>query len=252
MTTRTDRKQVEALLRASRAVLAYSSFEESARRIFDEARQITGATAGYVALLSEDGSENEVLFLDSGGLDCSVDPSLPMPIRGLRATAFSSGKSVYHNDFMRSEWARFLPEGHVLLRNVMFAPLVIDHRTVGIMGLANKPEGFTDRDAEMASAFAEFASIALYNSRTLDRLRATVEDLQKALAEVKTLRGIIPICAKCKQVRDDAGFWTRVEEYIAAHTDADFSHGLCPDCYRETMAELLDEHIHGSGERDRE
>ena len=54
--------------------------------------------------------------------------------------------------------------------------------------------------------------------------------LESALAEVKTLRGILPICAHCKRVRNDAGSWQQVEEYVHEHTDADFSHGICPQC----------------------
>ena len=66
--------------------------------------------------------------------------------------------------------------------------------------------------------------------------------LQAALAEVKTLSGIIPICAGCKKIRDDKGFWNQVEAYIQTRSLATFSHGLCPDCterlYPELAAEL--------------
>lgn len=57
--------------------------------------------------------------------------------------------------------------------------------------------------------------------------------LQSALAEVKTLRGIIPICAYCKKIRDDQGYWNQVEAYVARHTEADFSHGVCPSCAKK-------------------
>lgn len=57
--------------------------------------------------------------------------------------------------------------------------------------------------------------------------------LQKALDEIKTLRGIIPICSHCKQIRDDEGMWKRIEEYIHAHSEARFSHGICPDCMKK-------------------
>ena len=57
-----------------------------------------------------------------------------------------------------------------------------------------------------------------------------IEDLQRALAEVKRLSGLLPICAGCKRVRDDTGYWNEVEQYISAHTDAEFTHSLCPDC----------------------
>ncbi|MGO8806744.1 MAG: PAS domain S-box protein, partial [Candidatus Bathyarchaeia archaeon] len=80
--------EISALLTASRAVLQNKEFPDSARAIFDTCKELIGATAGYVALLSKNGKENEVLFLDSGGRPCTVNPSLPMPIRGLRAEAY--------------------------------------------------------------------------------------------------------------------------------------------------------------------
>ncbi len=64
-------------------------------------------------------------------------------------------------------------------------------------------------------------------------------ELQGALAEIKTLRGFIPICASCKKIRDDEGYWDQLEAYLGKHTDAVFSHGLCPDCVEKFRAELL-------------
>jgi PAS domain S-box-containing protein len=174
--------EISALLEASKAVLIHRDFNKSARAIFDSCKNLLGATAGYVALLSKDAQKNEVLFLDSGGLPCTVDPSLPMPIRGLRAEAYSSGKAVYCNDFSNSEWVKLMPKGHVELKNVLFAPLIIDNKTVGIIGLANKPSPFTKRDAQMASAFGEIASVALMNSQMLEKLEKN-EDLLRLNAE---------------------------------------------------------------------
>jgi DNA-binding response OmpR family regulator len=59
-----------------------------------------------------------------------------------------------------------------------------------------------------------------------------IQDLEKAFAEIKTLKGFIPICASCKKIRDDEGFWKQLEAYITEHTNAVFSHGLCPECAR--------------------
>lgn len=55
-------------------------------------------------------------------------------------------------------------------------------------------------------------------------------ELREALAEVKTLSGLLPICANCKQIRDDKGYWSSVEKYISNHSEAEFTHGICPDC----------------------
>lgn len=65
-----------------------------------------------------------------------------------------------------------------------------------------------------------------------------IEDLQKALSEVKTLRGLIPICANCKNIRDDKGFWREIELYIREHSDARFTHGICPDCREELYPDV--------------
>lgn len=155
--------ETSALLECSQAIFIHSEFEQTACCIFDAAKDLIGATAGYVALLSEDGMENEVLFLDDGGLPCTVDPTLPMPIRGLREKAYRTCKAVFENSFSNSKWMAFMPKGHVTLDNVLFTPLQIEGKARGLIGLANKPGGFTENDARMLTTFGEFAAIALRN-----------------------------------------------------------------------------------------
>jgi membrane protein implicated in regulation of membrane protease activity len=66
-------------------------------------------------------------------------------------------------------------------------------------------------------------------------------ELQQTIDEVKTLQGIIPICASCKKIRDDSGYWQQVEAYVKNHSDAEFSHGICPECVNELYPDLYDE-----------
>ena len=73
---------------------------------------------------------------------------------------------------------------------------------------------------------------------TLRRLNA---ELESALREIKTLQGIIPICCHCKKIRDDTGFWNQVEAYISEHSQAQFSHGICPDCMKREFPEYCEE-----------
>lgn len=77
-----------------------------------------------------------------------------------------------------------------------------------------------------ASAF----SVTLFMSLLLSDLRLRNRQLQSALDEVQVLSGLLPICSSCKKIRDDAGYWTKLETYISQHSGAQFSHGLCPDC----------------------
>ena len=75
---------------------------------------------------------------------------------------------------------------------------------------------------------------------TMLELQQTNRELGKALSEIKTLKGIIPICANCKKIRDDQGYWNQLEQYMAAHFDAEFSHGLCPQCAEELYPEITE------------
>jgi PAS domain S-box-containing protein len=146
------------------------SFHKITRRIFDKCCELTGATSGYIALLSPDGEENDVLFLEAGGLPCSVDPELSMPIRGLRAEAYKLNRAVYENEFEKSQWMAFMPDGHVVLENVLFAPLVVGGRSLGLIGIANKLGGFDETDARIAQMMGDIAASALENQLILEEL----------------------------------------------------------------------------------
>lgn len=67
-----------------------------------------------------------------------------------------------------------------------------------------------------------------------------ISQLQDALARIKTLRGLIPICAGCKKIRDDRGYWHQVERYITEHSEAEFSHGMCPECIKRYYPEFYE------------
>lgn len=71
------------------------------------------------------------------------------------------------------------------------------------------------------------------------QIRQQSASLEKALGEIKELRGIIPICAGCKKIRNDSGYWDQVETYIEAHTRAEFSHGICGDCMKRLYPEYI-------------
>jgi hypothetical protein len=65
-----------------------------------------------------------------------------------------------------------------------------------------------------------------------------IQELTQALAHVKTLSGLLPICASCKKIRDDKGYWSGVESYITRHSEALFSHGICPECEKKMYEDL--------------
>ena len=92
----------------------------------------------------------------------------------------------------------------------------------------------------LAILFAWSWSLRRRVKRRTAELSAANEELYKALAEVKQLSGFIPICASCKKIRDDKGYWNQIETYISQHSEAQFSHGICPDCMKKLYPELAD------------
>ena len=73
-----------------------------------------------------------------------------------------------------------------------------------------------------------------------EKLEDRVQELEQALAEVEQLQGLLPICSYCKKVRDDQNYWQQVEEYLSHRTELQFSHGVCPHCYKKEIAPQLE------------
>lgn len=80
--------------------------------------------------------------------------------------------------------------------------------------------------------------IAMVKHEAAKERESLIAQLQKALQEVKTLTGLLPICASCKKIRNDDESWQQIEDYIASHSDADFTHGICPECAHRLYPEL--------------
>ena len=103
-----------------------------------------------------------------------------------------------------------------------------------------KPPTTPEIERAIIIAMARFADLV-----ELRRLNAELairnQELQEALAKVRTLRGLLPICASCKKIRNDQGYWQQVEVYVRDHSEAEFSHCLCPDCARKLYPELYED-----------
>lgn len=94
----------------------------------------------------------------------------------------------------------------------------------------------TTVSGEVAGRMASFVDITKRKEIEVDREKL-IEKLQKAIDKIRTLKGIIPICASCKKIRDDKGYWNQIEVYIKEHSEADFSHGICPDYAKKLYPE---------------
>ena len=115
------------------------------------------------------------------------------------------------------------------IRQYILAPLTVSGERIGLLVVTGSD--LTEADVPGVTVFASQTAIALENVRLY----------QDALASVHTLRGLLPICAHCKKIRDDTGYWDQIETYIAHRSEAEFSHGICPECAREHFPDYLDE-----------
>jgi phosphoserine phosphatase RsbU/P len=102
----------------------------------------------------------------------------------------------------------------------------------GAIDYISKPVNSIELLARVSSALTLKSEMDRRKTRELE-LRRSNEELQQALKEVKVLRGLIPICASCKKIRNDGGFWQQLEEYLGEHSEAEFSHGLCQPCIKK-------------------
>jgi GAF domain-containing protein len=155
----------DALVECIDIFLKQQKFIDVSFFIYSKCKSILGTESGFVALVDERENCLEVLHLDTGGAICTVQPSSPMPIRGLRKETLQKGSPLCCNDFSKSKWMKLLPGGHVKLQNVLFAPIVIEKFSVGLLGFANKLENFNQEDIHIASSFAKLTALALSNSK---------------------------------------------------------------------------------------
>ena len=108
----------------------------------------------------------------------------------------------------------------------------------GAMDYIRKPVNPTELVARVSSALALKEERTVRKAREQDLLMRT-QELERALREVKVLRGLIPICAKCKRVRTDTGDWQQLEVYVQNHSEAEFSHGVCQVCMKAVYPDVF-------------
>ncbi len=112
----------------------------------------------------------------------------------------------------------------------LVVPVVEHGRVTVVMGVGNRRTAYEENDAIRLSLVAENAWLIVRRKRAEEQREKLIAQLEQALADVKRLSGLVPICAGCKKIRDDQGFWQQVEAYISDRTDAEFTHGMCPEC----------------------
>jgi transcriptional regulator with GAF, ATPase, and Fis domain len=115
--------------------------------------------------------------------------------------------------------------------SVALIPIRKHGEIVGLLQLNDRKAGrFTLDIVRFFEGMAASIGLALMRKQEEEEKEKLISDLKKVISEVKTLSGMLPICASCKKIRDDKGYWSQIETYIKEHSDAEFTHGVCPEC----------------------
>jgi len=132
------------------------------------------------------------------------------------------GANIVRQTLQASTW-----EGDVEVRGRDGSSIQAHHRATPVY----------DEDLELIGAFLVFTDITERKQAERER-EELIQRLEQAIKEIKTLSGLIPICASCKNIRDDEGYWTHLETYLQKHSDAQLSHSICPDCQARLYPDL--------------
>ncbi|MBM4330932.1 MAG: PAS domain S-box protein [Deltaproteobacteria bacterium] len=134
-------------------------------------------------------------------------------------------------------------------QSIMMVPLISENEVIGVLNIqSTQADAYTESDLRLAERISSQIAGAIANAKLFVEIKRAEEereklgcDLQNALSQVKKLSGFLPICASCKKIRDDKGYWNQVEVYIRDHSEAEFSHGICPDCKKKLYGDFLKE-----------
>ena len=175
-------EEVAALLTAARAVLENRAFIDAARAILGACKTILGADGGLVAVSAAGEKGFEVSCFDPGSLELDCAAGLPAPLSRLSARA-CKGRTVLANDLSKST-ANVPPSSRLSVpESALLAPIIIAGDVAGLIGLVNKPGGFSAADSRLAEVFAEMAAVAMLRSRTVNGFEKNRNALEREVRE---------------------------------------------------------------------
>jgi hypothetical protein len=226
-----DEERLEALLNLTQMEITYE--KEITAFALEEAVRLTRSAGGYLHFFNED---EQTIQLYSWSKDvlktCTAaeEHHYPLDEAGVWADSIRFRKAVIHNNYQSLADKKGYPEGHFHLMRHLGIPLFDGNRIVGVTGVGNKEEPYDESDARQITLFMNSMWGILKQRRSEQERDKLIRGLKEALDRVQTLSGLLPICANCKKIRDDTGYWNQIEAYISEHSGAEFSHSICPEC----------------------
>ncbi len=235
-------QRLHTVTRLNRVVSSSLDLNHVLHEITVAAAQLAGTAAACFWVASQDTRTlRRVAFSDETMAADWPVPSLPFD-GGVLGWVARHGRVVNVPDvfsdgrFVALDWWR----SHGL-KTFFGLPVMLDGVLLGILALnGREPFRFDADDERLLDAFVDQAAVAIRNASLFEAEGTARRAAEQALAEVKALRGLLPICSYCKKVRNDGNYWEQIESYISQHSDAQFSHSICPDCREGVVKDQLD------------
>ena len=171
--------EMEAMFNGAELLLQDKDFETTSKEIVDMCRRLTGARRGFMPLASAHGMSGAILFPDTGG--SPPDDSFGKTFSGedLIARVQEAGRAFHENDFPRSPLSKSMPAGLGRIENALFAPVMDNEKTVGLIVLADKEGGFVESDSKIVSALGELAAVSWKQNATRQALHESAMRLRQ-------------------------------------------------------------------------
>ena len=235
-------QRLHTVTRLNRLVSSSLDLDHVLHEITAAAAQFTGTAAACFWVASRDTRTLRLVAFSDPlmAADWPV-PSLPFDV-GVLGWVARYGRVVQVPDvfsdgrFVALDWWR--THG---LKSFFGLPVMLDGTLLGVLALnGREPFHFDADDERLLDAFVDQAAVAIRNASLFEAEGTARRAAEQALAEVKALRGMLPICSYCKKVRNDENYWEQIETYVSEHSDAQFSHSICPDCRDGVVKDQLD------------
>ena len=244
--------QLEALRKVGLDIIARLDLDTLLLSIVSRATEILGGNTSGIYLHRPE--QDAIEWAVASGPHAEPMGAMLHRGEGLAGKVWESGKPIIVDDYRHWEGRASAFDAYPFSAIVGVPVHYRDEFLAVLLVHKDAPEVFSDADAEMLGMLAAQAAVAIRNARLYDKARREIAErkraeaekeqligeLQDALQQVKLLSGILPICASCKRIRDEGGNWHQVEVYVRDHSEADFSHSICPDCVRKLYPDFAD------------
>ncbi|MFX1398793.1 MAG: PAS domain S-box protein [Promethearchaeota archaeon] len=165
---------IDELIKAYKTVQIIEGFNHIAEQLFQQCKNLIGASAGYIVLLSEENDEYKLLYLDTGNLEDLKESDLHLSIKRSRANACRTGQVVCNNNYLDNKSAKN-PEEDSIFKNILLVPLKIENKIVGIIVFANKQINFSKSDMIIAEAFGNLVISSFIKNKLMEVSRQSEE-----------------------------------------------------------------------------